>query len=70
MNQAEMEKYKATLEEIAALEKEHGMLGVSVLPEKGAEISPQEMADYVLGICKQTVEIREKRQAERIPRIE
>lgn len=58
MNTKELTKYKKTLKEIAVLEEKYNMLGVSVLTERGSKITLQEMADYVLSICKQTVEIQ------------
>lgn len=53
---------RAKLEEIARLEREHGVIGVSILPKEGqGTILTRDMADHVIAVIKEGVEVMENR---------
>ena len=49
---------RGKLEEIARLEREHGIIGVSILPKEGqGTILTRDMADHVISVIKEAVEV-------------
>lgn len=49
---------RGKLEEIARLEREHGIVGVSILPQEGqGPILARDVADHVIAVIKEGVEV-------------
>ncbi len=53
---------RGKLEEIARLERRHGIVGVSILPKEGqGSILARDVADHVIAVIKEGVEVMENR---------
>lgn len=53
---------RGKLEEIARLEREHGIVGVSILPKEGqGPILTRDVADHVIAVIKEGVEVMKNR---------
>lgn len=62
-------KLKEDLEEIAALEKEHNILGVSICTKKDVNVSTEDAIPYVKELIKNSSEVMKRLKEGKIKRV-